>query len=133
MMTRPQASILIVEDHKDSREALARLLRSHGYEVATASTARDAQLLAADTEFDLVICDLGLPDQPGHELFAELRSSRDPRDPRGIRGIAVTGMSLGNAVKDIKAAGFDAYLLKPLSCAPLIATIERVLARQPVD
>ena len=130
MMTRSQASILIVEDHKDSREALARLLRSHGYEVTTASTAHQARVIAADTEFGLVICDLCLPDQPGHELFAELRSSRGPR---GIRGIAVTGMSLGDAAKDIKAAGFDAYLLKPLSGPALIATIERVLALQTVD
>lgn len=122
-MSRPQASILIVEDHGDSREALAKVLRLNGYEVVSAANTREARHLAAHREFQLVICDLGLPDGAGHELFAELRRAH------GMRGIAVTGLSISDTLQHIQESGFDAYLLKPLLADTLMATIQRVLTQ----
>lgn len=122
-MSRPATSILVVEDHDESRDALAKVLRLHGYAVTTAPNARDARRLAEQTNFDLVLCDLGLPDQAGHELFADLRRARP-----SLRGIAVTGMSISDTMHHIQDSGFDRYLLKPLTIDSLVSTIESVLS-----
>jgi CheY-like chemotaxis protein len=79
-------------------------------------------LAAARAEpFDLVLCDLGLPDLGGHELARRLR--RHPRRDR-MRLVAVSGFSQPAGRDRSLRAGFDAHLVKPMT----LADLEGVLA-----
>ena len=111
--------LLIVEDHADSAELLAELLESRGHTVRIAGTASDALACAAEEPFDLVVSDVGLPDASGYELMQQLR------DKFALKGIALTGT---RETERVRAAGFVAYLSKPIVLRALEQTLASIAA-----
>jgi CheY-like chemotaxis protein len=105
---------LLVEDHHQTRHALARLLTNRGHEVAAAETMREACDLAHTFAYDVVLSDLGLPDGTGHELMAELRRLRP-----ACHGIALSGYGMDSDIQRSRAAGFDVHLTKPVDVGAL--------------
>ncbi len=113
--------ILLVEDHKDTRTMLQLYLQAAKNEVTTAESAREALEIAAGQEFDLVVSDLGLPDEGGgFALMSRLR------DRHGLKGIAVSGYGMVEDVARSEAAGFSRHLTKPISLGTLKALIAEV-------
>jgi len=100
--------ILLVEDHKDTRTSLEYLLRKARHEVKSAGTAEEALKLAAEHHFDLVISDIGLPDQNGLELMQQLKEQYD------LAGIGLSGFGTEEDIAQGQAAGFVRYLTKPV-------------------
>jgi PAS domain S-box-containing protein len=110
--------ILLVEDHSVTAEVLQRILTGRGHRVTTASTASAALRLVESEDFDLLICDIGLPDASGLDV---VRAARE-RAP-GIAAIAVTGFGMEEDIAASKAAGFDAHLTKPINIQTLETAI----------
>jgi two-component system, chemotaxis family, CheB/CheR fusion protein len=108
--------LLLVEDHDDSADLLAELLKNHGYSVRIARNAGDALTLASVEVFDVVVSDVGLPDASGYELMEKLRDR--------MKGIAITGSSGDEAEARGRQAGFSAHLTKPVS----VRRLEQALA-----
>jgi CheY-like chemotaxis protein len=106
--------ILIVEDHADSAALLARLLKSSGHEARVALDAAAARDLAAASRFDLVLCDLSLPDADGRDLMRSLH------DEHGLRGVALSGQDLDCP----PGGGFVAHLLKPVDLPSLLELLK---------
>ena len=109
--------ILLVEDHADTANILARLLGRMGHEVISVSTVADA-LHAAGKEaagagIDMVISDVGLPDGSGLDLMRELSSVH------GLRGIALSGFGRDSDVEKSHASGFSRHLTKPINVVVL--------------
>ena len=117
--------LLLVEDHDDTREVLARLLSRRGYEVEAARNAREARARFREKTFDLLISDIALPDATGCELLAELNAKC------GLRGIAMSGFGTDTDLAQSKEAGFLEHLIKPIDAKALDAAIQRALERQP--
>lgn len=115
--------LLVVEDHADTANMLALLLRATGHRVETATTVADALGLAANHKFDLLISDVGLPDGTGYELMKILQSTR------ALRGIAMSGFGSDEDMRKSYAAGFSDHLVKPVNFAVLEHTIRRVMDR----
>lgn len=115
-------SILLVEDHQDTANAFARMLRRDGYAVTIATSAADAMSLCAGHAFDLLICDLELPDGDGSNLLRAARQSR----PR-TQGIVVSGHDDAARQEQARAAGFLQCFVKPLDYVALRQTIRGVL------
>ncbi|MBV9876958.1 MAG: response regulator [Verrucomicrobia bacterium] len=111
--------ILLVEDHDDTRVVFRAILSQKGHAVASAATGEAALGLAAAQSFDLVICDLGLPDLSGTELMAILR------ERYSLRGIALSGFGMEEDIRRSKSAGFDYHLTKPVDPAK----IDQLLAK----
>ncbi len=105
----PGLRILLVEDHQDTRVVLERVLRRQQHHVHAVGDARGALEIAEKHPFDIVISDLGLPDQSGLELMRQLR------DRFGLRGIAVSGYGMDEDVARSHSAGFVHHLTKPIS------------------
>ncbi len=101
-------NILLVEDHKDSREVLSSLLTHCGHEVSTASNMQDALLLLSHFRFEILVCDIGLPDGSGLELVVEAKK-RQPWK----KTVALTAQALKGQRELGLRAGFDEYLTKP--------------------
>src|SRR5687767_7354218 len=78
-------NILLVEDNADAATMLARLLEMQGHAVKVAGGVRAAIKLAAVEPFDVLLCDLGLPDGSGADLMRELKTLY------GMKGIALSG------------------------------------------
>jgi CheY-like chemotaxis protein len=101
--------ILLVEDHKDTRVSIQRLLGIAGHNVLPAASGAEALAIAAANPIDLVVSDLGLPDMTGHELMKQLRSAH------GLQGIALSGYGMEEDVERSRLAGFQNHLTKPVS------------------
>jgi len=101
------ARILIVEDDSDTAECFSKLLTMSGYYVRVAEGFRAALSLADGESFDLLMCDIGLPDGSGLELMKALWSMYN------MRGIAVSGLGDRETVEACRKAGFSAHILKP--------------------
>src|SRR3954451_3097570 len=116
----PPLRILLVEDHADTAEAMADLLREMGHEVTVAGSVAGG-LAAAEGQagrLDLVLSDLGLPDGTGLDLMAELH------DRYGVKGIALSGYGMEEDVRKSLEAGFDRHLTKPVNLQALQTAIQ---------
>jgi PAS domain S-box-containing protein len=116
--------LLLVEDHDDTREVLARLLKRRGYDVDAARNAQEARSLASGNTFDLLVSDIALPDATGYELFAELSAKNE------LAGIAMSGFGSDADLKQSKEAGFLEHLVKPIDAKALDAAIQRAVGTQ---
>ncbi len=113
--------VLLVEDHKPTRNALTRLLIRRNYEVVSAGSASEARAAIGGEPFDLLISDIGLPDGTGYDLMTEFRARS------GVIGIALTGFGMDEDVDRSQAAGFSGHLTKPVSVQGLDCAIAAAL------
>jgi two-component system CheB/CheR fusion protein len=113
--------ILVVEDHKDTSTVLRRILESAGCTVSRCATIAEAKRLAAEHEFDLVICDIGLPDGSGLDLM------RHFGEAHALTGIALSGFGTQEDVAASRQAGFAVHLTKPVDLEVLRATVAELL------
>jgi len=113
---------MIVDDHEEFRESIARLARFWGHEVALAADGPSALSLAETFHPDCAIVDISMPGMNGLELGRRLRR-RFPATQLSL--IALTGYADADVRKACLAEGFDAYLVKPED----IPELERLLGR----
>jgi CheY-like chemotaxis protein len=106
--------VLIVEDDDDSREMLGELVSLYGHRPLAAANASEALAYARDERPDLALIDIGLPEIDGCELARLLRKVMHERTGLPTRLVALTGYSNGAMRESAGAAGFDAYVVKPL-------------------
>lgn len=116
------ASILTVDDENTITIALDLLLRDHGYEVNSASTAAEAQALLARHWYDLVFLDLRLPDANGIELLEHIK--RTAPDTEVV--LMTAHGSLDVTIEAIKRGAFY-YLEKPFTFEQILLLTERAL------
>jgi len=114
--------ILMVEDNKDTLNYLSQMLVQRGHVVRTASNLAMALRVASETDFELLISDIELPDGSGLELMWKLRSKN------AIKGIALSGFGSSDDVEQSRCAGFSEHLTKPIEFRHLGEAIQRVAA-----
>ncbi|HTH42063.1 MAG TPA: response regulator transcription factor [Terracidiphilus sp.] len=121
--------LLLVEDEIDIQSFLRRSLQEAGYQVEVASDGKSGERLAIDGSFDILIVDLGLPDQDGITLILHLRQL-------GVRApvlILSARRSVDDRVRGLEQGGDD-YLTKPFALAELLARLRNLLKRNsPAD
>ena len=116
--------LLLVEDEFDIQRFLTHALSEAGYQVDAARDAKAAMKLAADSAYDILIVDLGLPDQDGIDLITSLKQV-------GVRApvlILSARRSVDERVKGLEQGGDD-YLTKPFALAELMARLRNLLKR----
>lgn len=110
--------ILLVEDDENLAFSVSRGLKEEGYEIIKAATARDARQLLDTNPIDLILLDLGLPDDDGMNLLAEWREKK-----LNLPIIIVSARStLEDKVKGLDI-GADDYIVKPFEFEELVARI----------
>jgi CheY-like chemotaxis protein len=116
-------TILIVEDHEDSREMLRQTIESFGAKVAVAADGREALATAGWLRPDLVLCDLRMPVLDGYGFIERLRA--DPALSR-TAVIAVSALGSDADLRRTFEAGFDGHLVKPVDYETITAQLERI-------
>lgn len=114
--------LLVVEDHADTARVLGAHLRRMGFAVTVAHTVADAVAHVREQAFDLVISDLGLPDESGFELMRQILSIRP------MPGIAMSGYGMAEDIRKSREAGFSQHLVKPVNIARLKEAIRSLVA-----
>ena len=122
-MTASEPHILVVDDHRDIRDLLARYLRKNGLRVSTADSAADARRQLSASAVDLVVLDVMMPGEDGLSLTRSLRESGQ------APVILLTAM--GEETDRIVGleVGADDYVAKPFNPRELLARIRAVLRR----
>jgi signal transduction histidine kinase len=113
-------SVLLVEDNVDACTTLSSFLESEGHTVSAAHDGLAGLEAARSGSFDVLVCDIGLPGMDGFALITELRGATQAKQPYAI---ALSGYGQEEDRARAIAAGFDAYLVKPVSLAALLAAI----------
>lgn len=113
------ARVLLVEDDDDSREIVERVLREAGCVVRSTRSAQAALDEFARARPDLVISDIGLPDEDGYALIQRLRAAEAGAEP--VPAIALTAFARQEDQQRALAAGFQMHLAKPVRPAQLLA------------
>ncbi len=123
IMNEPQHNrILVIDDERSITDSLGLILTEAGLEVHTAHTFAEVVTILRDTEFDLVITDLCLPDATGIDVITRVKS-----DTPETEVILMTGHgSLDITIEAIKRGAYY-YLEKPLTIERLCALVNRAL------
>ncbi len=113
--------ILIIDDEAQIRKMLEITLQSNDYKTIMASTAKEGIILAANHPPDLILLDLGLPDESGHIVLKKLREWYSK---------PIIILSVQSSENDIVTAldnGANDYLVKPFRTGELLARLRSVL------
>jgi signal transduction histidine kinase/DNA-binding response OmpR family regulator len=114
--------ILIVDDEPDAREFLAFLLKHEGATVVTASSAKEALHFLQQSQVDLLISDIGMPQIDGYTLLRKIRALT-PEQGGQIPAIALTAYARESDRQEAIAAGFQKHISKPIQPEELMKII----------
>src|SRR5580692_10461577 len=113
--------ILIIEDNKEVRENIAEILELSDYTVMTADNGKNGVEAALKTPFDLVICDIMMPQLDGYGVLHLLSKHKETRDTPFI---FLTAKSERTDFRKGMEMGADDYLTKPFDDIELLNAIE---------
>jgi CheY-like chemotaxis protein len=120
--------VLLVDDEVDGRDVLKELLLAYGARVTTAGSAEEAWQRLREEKPDVLVTDIGMPDESGLALLRRIRQLPEG-DGGGIPAIAITGWSSPGDAKLALAHGFQAHLAKPFSLNKLVDALMRLARR----
>jgi len=113
--------VLLVEDDADARNVLGLLLEVAGAKVEAAGSVRRALQTFDDFRPDVLVADIGLPDEDGYALIRHVRAREG--DGGHIPAIAFTGYVTFEDSARLRAAGFQVHLRKPVEPDEMVATV----------
>jgi signal transduction histidine kinase/ActR/RegA family two-component response regulator len=118
--------VLVVDDQPDARHMLLKVLEAMGAQVTLAASSAEALAALAESKAknlgpDLLVSDVGMPDQDGYDLLREVR--RLGHHATELPAIALTAFAHDGAGRDAAAAGFQVHLPKPVNTSDLTAVI----------
>jgi len=122
------AYVLVVDDDPDALELLGLLLGREGAEVALADSAKAARDLIRVRQPDVIVCDVGMPEQDGYAFMRQLRASGE-RAGAFIPALALTGHASAEDSRVALLAGFQMHESKPLDPARLIDNLAKLWRR----
>jgi CheY-like chemotaxis protein len=116
-MNSPQQirRVLVVDDEPALLQAVATILEGTGFQVFTAKNGKEARAKASEHQIDLLITDLGMPEEDGIELVRRLKTERP-----GLRIIAMSGTFGPDLLKAARLLGANSTLSKPMTPSQLL-------------
>jgi CheY-like chemotaxis protein len=120
-MPASKGRVFVVEDHAMTARGVKSYLELCGYEVDLASTIAAALKHAEKNSFDVMLCDINLPDGTGWELLSKLRKTK------AVSAIAYSAYNEPEQVSRSKAAGFIDHVVKGATPEDLVSAIERAM------
>lgn len=120
--------VLVVDDEIDSRFIIMEILKRNGASVASAGSSREALEYARSHPLDVLVSDIGMPEQDGYDLIRAVRTL-PAGSARDVRAIALTAYArIEDRARALKE-GFQMHLAKPVDPNALIAAILTVAGR----
>ena len=116
--------VLAVDDEIDSLDLLASILSQQGAEVTTVTSAKAAMSALSQSNFDLLISDLGMPEVNGYELIHQIRNLESPLAE--LPAIALTAYTREIDIQRTFEAGYQKHLAKPIDLPELIAATQAI-------
>jgi len=120
---------LVIDDDQDARDLITELLGSAGATVSVAASAAEAfAMLQADPP-DVIVCDVGMPDEDGVSFMRRVRSLSPDRGG-DVPAIALSAYAGADDRKNAEAAGFQLHVAKPVTPDALVAAVQGCARRR---
>ena len=120
------ATILYVEDNLDNRTLVRRILMAEGYNLLEANNATQALEILNETQPNLILMDINMPDMDGYSLTAKIKETPNFKSTPII---ALTANVMRGDRERSLEAGCDGYIQKPIDIDKLSDQIEHFLRR----
>ncbi|BCM93598.1 sensory/regulatory protein RpfC [Abditibacteriota bacterium] len=135
-MTLPLLSglrILLVDDEADARTLIKLAMTHQGASVEVADSAATATMMigqsrASGHPFDVLVSDIGMPEEDGHSLIRRIRAS-EKQDGDFLPAIALTAYATHKDRMNALLAGFQVHIAKPVEPSELLATVAALIGR----
>jgi PAS domain S-box-containing protein len=121
--------VLVVEDDPDARDLLEMMLTSHGAEVRACPSADEALRILDEWRPDVLVSDIGMPEEDGYSLMREVRA-RGPERGGFIPAIALTAFARSEDAKQAYMAGYQAHVVKPVEPVELVMVVASLVGRE---
>lgn len=123
--------ILVVDDETDARQLLVQALTHFGATVTTASSAAEALTEVSLKNPDVIVSDIGMPDEDGYSLMRKIRALPDEKS--AIPSIALTAFSRALDRTRALSAGFQSHVAKPVELEELVTVIASLTGRLQIN
>jgi PAS domain S-box-containing protein len=120
--------VLVVDDEHDTREVLSVMLARYGTEVRTAASAADALEVFSQWKPDVLVSDIGMPEEDGYALIQKIRALPQ-ENGADVPAIALTAFAAAQDKERALASGFQRHLSKPIEPVALAKNVARILGR----
>jgi PAS domain S-box-containing protein len=120
--------VLVVDDEDDMREFLSLALRRAGADVTTCGSTREALSTLDHSVPDVLVSDIGMPDENGFGLIRKLRA-RDPERGGRVPAAALTAYASGEDGARALASGFQVHVSKPVQPEELVSAVATLAGR----
>lgn len=124
-MPASKGRVFVVDDHPATARGLRSYLEVCGYSVEVAADIASALKAARTSKFDVLLCDLNLPDGTGWDLMERLQKERQ------VRAIAFSAYNEPEHIARSKAVGFIDHVVKGSTPEDLVSAIERAMPPRP--
>ena len=117
--------VLVVDDAADARGYVQRILEEREVEVRSASSVSEALAAVAELAPDILVSDIGMPDEDGYALIRQIRGHHED-GIRDLPAVALTAFARAEDRARALAAGYQLHVSKPLEPAELLAALARL-------
>jgi len=121
--------VLVVDDEPDSRELLMTILTNCGSDVRCSDSASNAMKAFAEWNPDLLVSDIGMPNEDGYSFIRRVRNLASSR-AREIPAVALTAYASDEDCSQALSAGFQLHLAKPIEPESFVSSLASVLGRE---
>ena len=122
--------MLVVDDHRDSRELIGTILSEGGAAVRLAGSADEALQRLQQWQADVLVSDLGMPGLDGFDLIRAVRAQEEVAEPsHHLVAMALSAYASAEDRARALGAGFQDYAPKPIDPADLVALVARMARR----
>lgn len=133
-LARPEvlagSSVLIIDDEEDARDLLRVVLESCDAKVLAASSVVEGLALLQSEHVDLIVSDVGMPEQDGYDLIRAVRSLPD-QTKANLPAIALTAFARAEDRTRALLAGFNVHMSKPVELAELLIALADLVTHTP--
>ena len=117
--------VLLVDDQPDARQSVSAILRMFGAVVASAASVAEAMAALEATRPNVLLADIGMPEQDGYDLIAKIRGASEP-ELRTVAAAALTAYSTPEDRLRVLSAGYHLHMAKPMNPVELAAAVARL-------
>ncbi|MDQ2855929.1 MAG: PAS domain S-box protein [Acidobacteriota bacterium] len=121
--------ILLVDDEADALDLIAIDLTACGAKVTCFERAADALEALGQSDFDLLISDIGMPDHDGYEFIRSVRAREAAQQKKKIPAVALTAYARVQDRMRALIAGYDTHVAKPLESGELVTVVASLVGR----
>lgn len=119
--------VLVVEDNNDTRDLVKMILQQSGAQVTDVASVSEAMEFLERSSFDLVVSDIGMPEENGYQLIRQLRDLEQQRG-RKIAAIALTAYTRAEDRMLALQSGFQQHVSKPVEPTQLLNAVTQLVA-----